>query len=81
MIQTAKQQLYFYGLKLFNPITMHLNKLKSLKVVKSRDENLVFGCQDGGEGCVEGCGDGGGGGGGEGGGECSDGGEVVVKVE
>ena len=72
MIQTAKQQLYFYGLKLFNPITMHLNKLIALKVVKSRNENLECGCQDGGHGDGD-CG------GGEGIGEF--GGEVVVKVE
>ena len=58
-------------------LLLHLNKLKSLKVMKTRDENLVYGCQDG---CQDG---------GEGGGECSVdgggsgeyGGEVLVKVE
>ena len=52
---------------------MHLNKLKSLKVVKTRDEILVYGCQDGGEGGGE-CSVGGGGSG-------EYGGEVRVKVE
>ena len=57
---------------------MHLNNLESLKVAKSRYENLEYGCQDGGQDGGEGFGDGGGGGG-EGIGEF--GVEVVVKVE
>ena len=66
-ILTAKRTIVFDGFKLFKPDTMHLNKPKSLKVVKLRDENLVYGCQDGGHNCVQvggvGCGEGGGGGG------------------